>query len=120
MEEPPILLDGARVREFAAFEAAAAIRHAFAAGVPIDNLAGLIIAEDLVEGGVFLLYCDDKWQTLAAERYPDAQQARLASQAQCEGLEWREYRALSAQETKEVETTRSFLRELVRDFPPGD
>lgn len=118
-QEPPVLLDGARVAHFAALDAAAGSggkTTAVVGGLPLASgtAARLVIAEDMVEGGVFLLHCTDEWFTLAAEHYGDAEAAKDASAAAYgdAAIRWQAYRTLSASEAREVETTRAFLREI--------
>ena len=126
MEEPPILLDGARVLEYAILEGKAgdALRmRGLAAGVPLGSeaVARLVIAENLVEEGVFLIHCNDEWSTVIGESYADARSARVAADESYRGdpIEWIGFRELTAQEAREVETTRAFLREITAEFPPG-
>jgi hypothetical protein len=124
MSEPPLLLDGARVLEFAIIDLKSVPAHrmsVMAEGLPMDlsTVSRLVIAEDLVQGGVFLLHCNDEWETLTAGHYPDAEAARQSVQgayAQVTAT-WTPYRALTAAETAEVETTRAFLREIAAEFP---
>jgi hypothetical protein len=125
MDEPPILLDGACVLEYAALAGAAAgpnAMHGLAAGVPLAPgvVSRLVIAENLIEDGVFLIHCDAEWGTVIGESYPDAESARVAAAESYrnERLEWLRFRELTAQEAREVETTRNFLREITAEFPP--
>ena len=126
MEEPPILLDGARVLEYAILEGKAgdALRmRGLAAGVPLGSeaVARLVIAENLVEEGVFLIHCNDEWSTVIGESFPDADSARAAAGEayRDDALAWTRFRELTAQESREVQTTRAFLREITAEFPPG-
>ena len=119
MEEPPILLDGARVIEYAVVDPSVDPRGrlSFAVGglaVDLASLRGLVIAENLVEGGVFLLHCDERWQTLAAGYYASADTARESAQQAYGALvaRWEPLHELSAEEQAEVETVRSHLREM--------
>lgn len=126
MEEPPILLDGARVLEFAILNAGGRPGenfHALAAGIPLgpDAVSRLVVAENLIEEGVFLIHCDAEWGTVIGESYADAASARAAAQEAYRGtaIAWTPLRELSEQEMREVETTRAFLREITAEFPPG-
>jgi hypothetical protein len=125
MDEPPILLDGARVLEYAALSGTAGgpnAMHGLAAGVPLGPgvVSRLVIAENLIEGGVFLIHCDAEWGTVIGESYPDVDSARVAAGEAYreETIEWLRFRELTAQEAREVETTRAFLREITAEFPP--
>jgi hypothetical protein len=125
MDEPPILLDGARVLEYAALSGPAGgptALHGLAAGVPLAAgvVSRLVIAENLVEDGVFLIHCDAEWGTVIGESYPDGESARVAAGEAYreEAIEWMAFRELTAQESREVETTRAFLREITAEFPP--
>lgn len=124
MSEPPLLLDGSRVLEFAILDlksVPARRMSVVAEGLPMDlgTVTRLVIAEDLVQGGVFLLHCNDDWETFAAGHYHDAEAARRSVQAAYAdiGATWTPYRELSAAEAAEVETTRAFLREIAAEFP---
>ncbi|HSN21708.1 MAG TPA: hypothetical protein VLS49_13585 [Usitatibacter sp.] len=126
MEEPPILLDGARVLEYAVLDHSgreAGRARGLAAGVPVgvEAVSRLVIAENLVEEGVFLMHCGDEWVTVIGESYPDPESARVAADEAYGGraIPWVRFRELTAQEAKEVEITRSFLREITAEFPPG-
>ena len=123
-EEPPLLLDGTRVVRYAGIDAAspaAAMAGVVAAGVPIDLriVTRLAITEDLVNPGVFLLHCNDDWETVAAENYADADAAQASADDAYRAvvLTWRSFRPLTAGEHAEVETTRAFLREIAMEFP---
>jgi hypothetical protein len=122
--EPPMLLDSARVLEYAAFDwgvKASGRVSAIVGGVAVDfeSVSGVVIAEDLVKGATFLLHCNDHWETVAAGTYAGVEDARMAAEAAYAGvaIQWKRYRELSAEEKAEVESTRRFLRELVADFP---
>ena len=115
--EPPIILDGARVLEYAPFDPGIleAGASAVMGGVAIDHAAGLAIVEDLAKGTLFLLACNAQWETLAAVGVADAAGAKAEAQASFPGATrlWREYRELTDPERSEVESTRRFLRELI-------
>lgn len=124
MEEPPLMLDGARVLEYAELDRTIAPTGRISisvGGAPVDlnSVAGIAIAENLVEGGVFLLHCNERWETLAAGHYADHDAARRSAEEAYSGLSmrWKPYHDLSPEESAEVETTRKFLRELAADFP---
>ena len=124
LEEPPFLLDGTRVVRYATIDTsvpAAAMAGVVAGGVPIDLriVTRLAIAEDLVKPGVYLLHCNDDWETVAAEGYPDADAARRTADAAFGAVPvtWFDYRALTTGEEAELETTRQFLREIAAEFP---
>jgi len=128
MSEPPFMIDGARVIEFAqlggtldpAAERSGPLSSVFG-GVPVHlhDIEGVAIAQDLVEDGVFLVLCNDEWVTITAARFGDAQGARASAEEALPMIRgrWREYRELTPEEGKELETTRAFLRELADQFP---
>jgi hypothetical protein len=124
MNEPPLLIDAARVAEFAMFDRAVAPTgrtSVSVGGVPVDlkSVAGVIVAESLADGGYFLLHCNDSWETLAASHYPDQAAARESAERAYSGLasQWKPFHDLSPEEVAEVETIRAFLRQLADEFP---
>ena len=120
MDEPPFIIDGARVLAHAALPSAGtAPAHAVAGGIPVEGAAGVAVVESLAEGATFLLYCDAEWATLGAEQHGDAASAQRTVQASFPALEWKPFRALSESEEAQLRTTREFLRDLARDFPGG-
>ena len=114
--EPEFMLDGARVVRFAHLDASRGPYHTVVNGLPVDSsiVTRLAIAEDLVEGGVHLLHCNSDWETVAASRYGDAGEAQEAADAAYDSAapRWQEYRELTDEELRQVETTRAFLREI--------
>ena len=116
VDEPPFLIDGARVLAYADLGAG---RDAALAGGIALNASAVAVAEHLADGAIFLLYCNDEWQTLAAEVHASRVAATDAVRSQFPAIAWRDYRALSEAESAEIETTRAFLRDLARDFPGG-
>ncbi len=120
MNEPPILLDGARVLEFAILGDSA---RGFVDGVALGSeaVSRLVIAENLVEAGAFLLHCDAEWGTVIGESFADPQSARVAALEayRRSSIDWIAFRALTPEEAREVETTRAFLREITAEYPPG-
>lgn len=122
--EPPPFLDAARVLEYATFDAEVhASRGASSVmdGVAVDlqNVAGLVIAEGLAQGELYLLHCNERWETITAGSFADAATARAEAEKAFPGVErlWRPYRELTAEEGSEMQTTRAFLRELLADDP---
>ena len=118
------MLDGARVLQFAHVDTHSRPPGGFSlvvGGVPVDlaQAPHMVIAEDLVKGGAFLMHCNDNWETIAAAHYIDVASAREAADAAFAGVtvHWSDFRALTAAERHEVETTRAFLRELASEFP---
>jgi hypothetical protein len=116
VDEPPFIIDGARVLAYAALGPGRGT--ALADGIALEASAAAV-AENLSDGAIFLLYCNEEWQTLAAEAHAGKPAAQDAARAQIPAIEWRDYRALSEAELAEIETTRAFLRDLARDFPGG-
>jgi hypothetical protein len=118
------MIDGARVLEFAILDGEldrSGPTSTVFGGMPVHlhDIGGVAIAEDLVEEGVFLVLCNDEWVSMTSARFGDARTARTSAE---EGLpttrgRWREYRELTPEERKELETTRAFLRELAQQYP---
>jgi len=124
MNEPPLMIDGSRVVEYSVFDRSVAPSGRVSVavgGLPVDlnAIAGVIVAENLVDGGFFLLHCNERWETLAAGHYPDRAAARHSAEAAYSGLpaRWTPFHELSAEEAAEVETIRTFLRQLAAEFP---
>lgn len=122
--EPPFILDGARVLEYAPFDDAmrsGGRASAVVGGVAVGllDVAGLAVVEDLAKGVRYLLLCDADWATLSAETCADVPSARERGEAVFAGSTrlWRAYRDLTEAEAREIETTRAFLRELMASDP---
>ena len=122
--EPPIILDAARVVEYAPFDEAmrsGARGNAIADGVAVDarNVAGLVIVEGLARDELFLLHCNEEWETLAGAPVTGIESARQQAEAVYPGVArlWRPYRELTDAERAEVASTRGFLRELLAEDP---
>ena len=81
------------------------------------DLAGVAIAEALLDGTVYLLHCNARWETLSATPMPDVEAAeREAATTYGDALAgWTEYRALTEDEQAEIRTTRAFLRDLATE-----
>ena len=116
--EPPFLLDGARVVMHAIL-GAEAVRHGYSVvvgGVSLDpkSVSRLVVAESLLDNAVFLLHCNEHWETVAAGAARDAEAAKAAAAQAYEGIDiaWVPYRELTAAEREEMATTSRFLREL--------
>jgi hypothetical protein len=122
LEEPPFLLDGARVLRYAFLDMAA---HAGeGSGVVIDGIAldlntvrRVVVAQNLADDAVFVMHCNDEWHTVAAATYPDVATAEASAAAAYGALapEWVKFRELSEEEAREVATTRAFLREIAAE-----
>ena len=121
--EPPAVLDGAVVLEYAPFDAQLASGRASAVvgGVAVDlqNIAGLVIVEDLASGTLFLLHCNSDWETVVSGVIVDAPTAKADAESSFPGVSrlWRRFRDLTAEERAEVASTRKFLRELMESDP---
>lgn len=122
LEEPPFLLDGALVLRYAFLDIGA---HAGeASGVVVDGIAldlntvrRVVIAQNLVDDAVFVMHCNDEWNTVAAATYVDAATAE-AGAAEAYGAlapKWMKFRELSEDEAREVATTRAFLRGIAAE-----
>jgi len=121
--EPPPILDGARVLEYAPFDPQILSGRASAvvSGVAVDlqNVAGLVIVEDLANGTLYLLHCSGDWETVTASLVVDAAGAKAIAETSFPGVGrlWRKFRDLTAAERAEVESTSRFLRELLASDP---
>jgi len=121
LEEPPFVLDAARIVRYATLDPGPrGWRGAVVVnGVPMDaaNLAGVAIAEGLLDGTVFLLHCNERWETLSATILPDVESAeREAATTYGDALPgWTEYRPLTDEERSEIQGTRAFLRDLAAE-----
>ena len=124
ISEPPFILDGAIVVEYAPFDAemkSARRISAVLGGVAVDllNVFGLAIVEELAKGDRYLLLCDQDWATLAAEPCDDLASGRARGENVFPGAGrlWRPYREHTGEERREIDSTRAFLRELIADNP---
>jgi hypothetical protein len=122
MEEPPFLIDGALVMHYATVDVERSRPNrslGFAGGIPLDAVRGVIVARNLVDDSIFAMYCNDRWETIAATPHADGESAmRGADAAFSEAkLRWTPFRELTAAERSEIETTREFLKDLETDFP---
>jgi hypothetical protein len=124
MKEPPFLLDAAQVIEYAPLDHAVRSvpgAHAVVGGVAVDpsNVAGLVLAQGLAEGEMFMLHCNEQWETLAAGPVTDAAAAKAEAERSYPGSAglWRGYRELTPAERSEIESTRAFLQELLAQDP---
>jgi len=116
--EPPFLLDGARVAYYAIL-GEAAMRRGFsfvAGGVTISpaSVSRIVVTENLLDKNVFLLHCNEHWETVAAAPVPDVEGAKAAAADAYEGIHipWTTFRSLTDAERSEMQTTTEFLREL--------
>lgn len=121
-EEPPFLLDGALVLRYALLDIGA--HGGEASGVVVDGIAldlntvrRVVIAQNLVDDAVFLMHCNDEWNTVATATYVDAAAAQASAAAAYGALapKWIEFRELSQAQAREVATTRAFLREIAAE-----
>jgi hypothetical protein len=122
LEEPPFLLDGALVLRYALLDAGA--HPGEGAGVVVDGIAldlntvrRVVIAQNLVDDAVFVMHCNDEWNTVAAATYVDAATAQASAAEAYAALapKWVEFRELSEDEVRELTTTRAFLREIAAE-----
>ena len=117
MQAPPFLLDGTRVIQYAVLEAPMRPQRTSlvveGVSTDTDTVRAMALAENLVDGSFFLLHCNERWETVAAGHYADIASAERAAAFSYAGLPiaWRA-RALSAEEEREVATTRAFLRDI--------
>jgi hypothetical protein len=119
MKEPQFLLDAARVLRYAELDERAGRYAAVVSGVPVDSatVKGLAIVETLLDGTIFLLHCNDEWETVAysAHASADAAQAAALEAYPPAAQRWSNYRALTDDEEREIVSTRAFLREIAAD-----
>ena len=119
MREPEFLLDAARVVRWAALEAGEGGYNAIAGGVPVDqeNVVALAVVERLVDGKVFLLHCNRDWDTVVATGHADAMDAEQSGRALYAAAKqhWSDFRALTAEEERELRSTRDFLKDLTSE-----
>jgi len=119
MREPEFLLDAARVVRYATLEPREGGYSAVAGGVPVDqeNVVGLAVVERLVDGKVFLLHCNREWDTVVATAHDHAADAEKSGRelyAQA-SQHWADFRNLTAEEERELRSTREFLRDLTAE-----
>lgn len=119
--EPPMVLDGAHVLEYAPFDEklSSGGGSAVVSGVAVDlqNVYGLVIVQDLATDALFLLHCNRDWETIAAATIADVASGRAQAEQAFPGVArlFRPFRSLTAGEQAEVASTRAFLRELLAD-----
>jgi len=116
--EPPFLLDGARVACYALLGDAAK-RHGFsfvAGGVSVSpaSVSRIVVAQNLLDEAVFLLHCNEHWETVASTAAGGVEAAKAAAAGAYEGIDipWTAFRPLTDEERREMATTTEFLREL--------
>ena len=116
MKAPEFLLDAARVLRYAVMDARAGPFSAVISGVPVDSstVKGLAIVETLVDGTIFLLHCNADWETVASSAHTSAADAEAEAHRMypAAAQRWTPYRALTADEEREIVSTRAFLKEL--------
>jgi hypothetical protein len=119
LAEPPFVLDAARVLRYAVLRKEELRSGAVVNGVPLDaaNLAGVVMAEALLDGVLFVLHCNEHWETLTASQHGDEPSAEreVASTYGAAFPGWTAYRALSEEEQREIQTTRAFLQQLAAE-----
>lgn len=119
MREPEFLLDAARVVQYAVLEPGERGYSAIAGGVPVDpkNVVALAVVERLVDGKVFLLHCNGDWETVVATAHGDtADAARSARELYGDAQRrWTGFRELTAEEQRELRSTREFLKDLAAE-----
>jgi hypothetical protein len=117
--EPPFVLDAARVVRYAALDMSELSSGVVVNGVPLDaaNLAAVALVEALLDGTVFLLHCNERWETVVASQHADAEAAEQAARSTYGAAlpTWTEYRVLTEEEQREIQTTRSFLLDLAAE-----
>jgi hypothetical protein len=116
-DEPPFLLDGARIVQFACLDPRGRRSTVVVSGVSLDpqTVTRLAVVQTLMDETLFVLHCNERWETVAAEPHAELAGAeRSVANAYGAGVvEWRPYRQLTDEENREIASTREFLRELV-------
>ncbi|HEX3062493.1 MAG TPA: hypothetical protein VHP55_07465 [Usitatibacter sp.] len=119
MREPEFLIDAARVVRHAVLEPGGRGYNAIAGGVPVDqeNVVALAVVERLVDGKVFLLHCNRDWETVAATAHSDIAEAERSGRALYAAAvqRWADFRELTAEEEREVRSTKAFLEGLAAE-----
>ena len=119
MREPEFLLDAARVVRYAALEPRDRGYSAIAGGVPVDqeNVVALAVVERLVDGRVFLLHCNRDWETVVATPHGDVADAERSGRElyAAANQQWADFRSLTAEEERELRSTRDFLKDLTEE-----
>ena len=84
-DEPPFLLDGARVACYAVLGEQAMRRgFSFVAGsvtVSPKSVSRVVVTQNLLDDTVFLLHCNEDWETVAAAPADDVEAAKAAAEA---------------------------------------
>jgi len=120
--EPPFLLDSARVvmySETGGSDAYTGRITVHADGRWLEPVPRLAICEDLVDGDILILHCDDSWNVLAAGGAKSVEDAQRIAESAYSGVtsRWVLYRALTANEVTELEAEREELRLLAKQLP---
>ncbi len=81
----------------------------------------VVVSEELASGEFFLMHCDSSWNVLAVTAAKSPAAAKELAERAYLGIseKWVQYRALTSEETSEVEGERQRLRELSEMYPPG-
>jgi len=119
---PPVLLDSARVLQYAETGGDASFTHRktmIVDGEILGPVPRMAICEDLVEGTFLLMHCNSSWSVLAASYYSSIEAAKESAECAYVGISsgWRACHELSEQECREVEERRQSLRELAALYP---
>jgi len=119
MREPEFLLDAARVVRYAVLDPGERGYSVIAGGVPVDqeNVVALAVVERLVDGKVFLLHCNRDWESVVATPQADAAQAERGARELYAAAKqrWSDFRALTAEEERELRSTKDFLKDLLAE-----
>lgn len=127
--EPPVILDSTRVLFYAATGGADAYTgritmHTGRTGdlVELAPVPRLAICEQLANGELLIMHCDESWAVLAVQGSPSIDAAKAISERAYSGItsKWKPYRALSAEELAEVAEERAILERLHKEYPIDD
>lgn len=125
LEEPPFLLDSARVVMYAETGERTSYTGritVYRSGELLDPVPRLAICEDLVEGRWLLMHCDVSWNVLAAGFAKSVAEAQRTAERAYSGVsaKWISYRALTPPEQAQVEEERQHLRILAKQIPNAE
>ena len=130
--QPPVILDSTRVLFYAETGGAASYTGRITISVsnaetgdklvPLDPVPRLAISEQLANGELLIMHCDEDWTVLAVQRARSIDAAKDIAEHAYTGItsKWKPYRQLSAEELVEVEEERATLQRLNEEYPIDD
>jgi hypothetical protein len=124
--EPPVILDSTRVLFYAETGGADAYTGHITMNtgrtghlVELAPVPRLAICEQLANGELLIMHCDESWAVLAVQGSPSIDSAKAIAERAYSGItsKWKPYRELSAEESAEVEAEREYLQRLDKEYP---